>query len=57
MTPFLCHLVLDATNYEIDKAWMHLSSLQAFILGLLVFVIAQVMQVGREIEEDRKAFI
>lgn len=57
VSPLLCHVFLSATGYEIDKNWMHLSSLQAFVLGLLVFVIAQVMQVGREIEEDRKAFI
>jgi hypothetical protein len=34
-----------------------MASLQAFVLGLLVFVIGQVMQVGREIEEDREAFV
>lgn len=57
VAPFVCHLFLSATRWEIDKRWMHLASVQAFILGLLVFVIAQVMQVGREIEEDREAFI
>lgn len=57
VSPFLCHLVLVATGYEIDKVWMHLSSVQALVLGLLVFVIAQVMAVGHEIEEDRKAFV
>ncbi|WP_269714270.1 DUF2975 domain-containing protein [Caulobacter sp. NIBR2454] len=57
ISPFLCHLFLSATGWEIDKNWAHLSSIQAFILGLLVFVIAQVMQVGREIEEDREAFV
>lgn len=57
VTPFLCHLFLQATGYEIDKRWMHLSSLQAAVLGLLVFVIAQVMQVGHEIEQDREAFV
>ena len=36
---------------------MHLSRVQALVLGLLVFVIAQVMAVGHEIEEDRKAFV
>jgi uncharacterized membrane protein YbjE (DUF340 family) len=46
-----------ATGYEIDKNWAHMASLQAFVLGLLVFVIGQVMQVGREIEEDREAFV
>jgi hypothetical protein len=57
VSPFACHLFLSATGYEIDKNWAHMASLQAFVLGLLVFVIGQVMQVGREIEEDREAFI
>lgn len=57
VSPFVCHLVLQATGYEIDRNWLHLSSAQALVLGLLVFVIARVMQVGHEIEEDRKAFI
>ena len=57
LSPFLCHLFLSATGYEIDKNWAHMASLQAFVLGLLVLVIGQVMQVGREIEEDREAFV
>ncbi|WP_165189227.1 DUF2975 domain-containing protein [Caulobacter soli] len=57
LSPFVCHLFLGATGYEIDKNWAHMASLQAFVLGLLVFVIGQVMQVGREIEEDREAFV
>ncbi|HYE42615.1 MAG TPA: DUF2975 domain-containing protein [Caulobacteraceae bacterium] len=57
VAPFLCHLFLQATGYEIDRRWMHLSSVQALVLGLLVFVIAQVMQVGHEIEQDREAFV
>jgi hypothetical protein len=57
VSPFLCHLALAATGYEIDKNWAHMASLQAFILGLLVFVVGQVMQVGREIEADREAFV
>lgn len=57
LSPFVCHLALAATGYEIDRNWAHMASLQAFILGLLVFVIGQVMQVGREIEEDREAFV
>lgn len=57
VSPLLCHLALSATGYEIDRNWAHMASLQAFILGLLVFVIGQVMQVGREIDEDRGAFV
>jgi hypothetical protein len=57
VSPLLCHLVLSFTDYEIDKNWAHMASLQALILGLLVFVVGQVMQIGREIEADREAFV
>lgn len=55
--PFLCHLVLSATGYEIDKKWAHLAAVQELVLGAVVFVIALVMQAGHEIEEDREGFI
>lgn len=55
--PFLCHLVLSATGYEIDKMWAHMAAIQELVLGAVVFVIALVMQAGREIEEDREGFV
>jgi hypothetical protein len=55
--PFLCHLALSATGYEIDKMWAHMAALQELVLGAVVFVIALVMQAGHEIEEDREGFI
>jgi hypothetical protein len=55
--PFLCHVVLSATGYEIDKMWAHLAAVQELVLGATVLVIALVMQAGREIEEDREGFI
>jgi hypothetical protein len=55
--PFLCHLALAATGYEIDKMWAHMAAVQELVLGAVVFVIALVMQAGREIEEDREGFI
>lgn len=55
--PFLCHLALNATGYEIDKVWAHMKSLQELVLGTLVFIIALVMQAGHEIEQDREGFI
>jgi hypothetical protein len=55
--PFLCHLVLSATGYEIDKLWAHMAAVQELVLGAVVFVIALVMQAGREIEEDREGFV
>lgn len=55
--PFLCHLVLSATGYEIDKMWAHMAAIQELVLGAVVFLIALVMQAGQEIEEDREGFI
>jgi len=55
--PFLCHLVLSVTGYEIDKMWAHIASVQELVLGAVVFVIALVMQAGHEIEQDREGFV
>ena len=55
--PFLCHLALSATGYEIDKVWAHMAAVQELILGALVWVIALVMQAGHEIEQDREGFV
>jgi hypothetical protein len=55
--PFLCHLALGAAGLEVDHRWAHFGSLQELGLGALVFVVAQVMQVGREIEEEREQFV
>lgn len=57
VAPFACHLVLSATGYEIDKMWAHQRAVQELVLGAVVFVIALVMQAGREIEEDREGFV
>jgi hypothetical protein len=40
-----------------SQAWMHGSSIEQLILGAVVFVIAQVMQLGRELEEERSQFV
>jgi hypothetical protein len=55
--PFICHLFLTASHWEIDHNWLHFASLQELVLGGVVVVIALVMEAGREIEEDRGQFI
>jgi hypothetical protein len=57
LLPFVIHLAPSATGYEIDRNWAHMVSLQELVLGGVVFVVAGVMQVGREIEEDREGFV
>lgn len=57
VAPWLGHTVLDSLHLAIDKAWMHGSSVQELILGAIVLIIAQVMQLGRELEEEQRQFI
>lgn len=57
IAPWLGHTVLDSVHLAVDKAWAHASSLQELVLGAVVYVIAQVMQLGREIEEERSQFV
>jgi hypothetical protein len=57
VAPWLGHTVLDSLHLAIDKAWMHGSSIQELILGAIVYVIAQVMQLGRELEDERSQIV
>jgi hypothetical protein len=55
--PGLGVLFLSAVHQVIDHRWMHAASLQELVLGGIVYVIAEVMQVGRELEEERSQFV
>jgi hypothetical protein len=55
--PFLGVSFLRALHLAIDQKWMHGYSLQELVLGGIVYVITQVMQVGHEIEQDRSQFV
>lgn len=57
VVPYAEHVIQHALNYEIDHDWFHVVSLQELVLGALVFVVAEVMRVGHEIEQEREAFV
>ena len=57
VAPFLGVQFLSALHLVIDRQWLHGSTVQELILGVIVYVIAQVMQLGREIEEERSQFV
>lgn len=57
LMPFVLHIIQNSLGIEIDRAWLHMVGLQELVLGALVFVIAEVMRVGHEIEQEREAFI
>jgi hypothetical protein len=41
----------------LDKSWFHIEFVYALVLGLIVTVIAQVMEFGRDIEQEKDSFI
>ena len=41
----------------LDRAWFHVMGVQALVLGLIVVAIAQVMEFGREIEQEKDSFV
>ena len=57
LSPALCHLALAAAGLEVDRRWAHFGGVQEGVLGLVLFVIAAVMSLGREIEDDRGGFV
>ena len=57
VSPFLCHVALSALGLEVDGQWAHLGSVQEAVLGLLLFVIAAVMTLGRQIEDESEGFV
>jgi hypothetical protein len=57
LVPFTEHLIQRGLGFEIDANWFHVVSLQELVLGALVFVIAEVMRVGHQIEQERAEFI
>jgi hypothetical protein len=57
LAPFLGHELVVLAGDGVDMAWFHASEAQALVLGAVLFVIAQVMEVGREIEQDRDGFV
>ncbi len=57
VAPFLGFSFLNSLGLAVDHTWAHGASVQELVLGAIVYVIAQVMQLGREIEEERSQFV
>jgi hypothetical protein len=57
VVPLLNHAFLASLHVAIERTWIQESNIQELILGAVVYVIAQVMQLGRELEEERSQFV
>ena len=58
--PSLAHWILSAARADIKgyyAGWAGPAQLDFLVIGAVVFLVAQVMQAGGEIEEDRSTFI
>lgn len=52
----LANMIFQAAGGT-DKAWFHMELIYALVAGLIVFVIAQVMEFGHEIEQEKDSFV
>jgi hypothetical protein len=57
VTPFLSVKMLTLLDLVIDRAWFHNAELYALGLGVILFIVAEVMEAGREIEQERDEFV
>jgi len=55
--PFLANRLVMYAGVTSDPAWFHFDEIMALLLGALLFVIADVMELGGEIELDRDGFV
>ena len=56
IAPTVGHFVVEAAGFD-DEGWLRLDSLQALLLGLILFVIARVMRWGAEVADDASRFV
>ncbi len=56
VAPAVGHMLVAASGFD-DRGWLRLDSLQALLLGLVLFVIARVMRWGAEVADDAGRFV
>ena len=56
IAPTVGHLVVEAAGFD-DEGWLRLDSLQALLLGLILFVMARVMRWGAEVADAAARFV
>lgn len=54
--PTLGHYLVSTTGFD-DQGWLRMDSVQALVLGLVLFVIARVMRLAAEAHDDASRFV
>ena len=56
VAPTAGHYLVASTGFD-DQGWLRMDSVQALVLGLVLFVIARVMQLAAEAHDDASRFV
>ena len=54
---YLCNALFWLAGGSDGANWFHLFQAQALVLGLIVYAVAQVMEFGHEIEQEKDSFV
>jgi len=57
VTPFMIHEISVPLGNNFDGEWFHVEEVYALVTGAILYVIAQVMEAGHEIEQERDEFV
>jgi hypothetical protein len=55
--PFVANRTILLAGLTNDPVWFHADEVLALVFAVLAYVVADVMEFGREIESDRDGFI
>lgn len=56
-TPYVIHEISVPLGNNFDGEWFHMEEVYALVAGVILYVVAQVMEVGHEIEQERDEFV
>lgn len=56
VAPTIGHFIVDLSGFD-DRGWLRFDSLQALLLGLVLFVIARGMLWGAAVQDDASRFV
>ncbi len=57
LAPALGHAAVLLAGHGVDLEWLHASAFHALVLAAVVLVLAEVMRIGRAVEQDRDGFV
>jgi len=57
IAPLCANRAIWLAGVTVDPVWFHIDEIESLAVGSILFIIAKVMQFGREIEQERDGFV